>query len=90
MSSPAVTTPGPGAGPGTLGPQGPGGGPSTYQWIVAWVLLIILGAMASQTVIGHTIIYYSLVLMLVFLLVTQYQFIASAFAPIGKKAPATG
>lgn len=70
-----------------LGPQASGGGPSTYQWILGWIVLIALLAAASQTTIGHTIIYYALVLILVLLLVTQYQFIAAALAPIGQPAP---
>lgn len=68
----------------------PGTPPTTYQWLVAWLLLIVLLAVAAQTEIGHTVIYYALVLILVFLLVTQYQFVAGGLAPIGQKLPATG
>lgn len=70
-----------------LGPQSSRGGPSTYQWVLAWVALIGLLALASRTETGHTLIYYALVLILLILLVTQYQFIASALAPIGQHAP---
>lgn len=71
----------------TLGPKASSGGPSTYQWIFGWIVLIALLAFASQNAVGHTIIYYALVLILVFLLVTQYQFIAAALAPVGQPAP---
>lgn len=70
-----------------LGPPSSKGGPSTYQWVLAWVALIGLLALANRTAIGRVVIYYALVLILVLLLVTQYQFIASALAPIGQPAP---
>jgi hypothetical protein len=73
--------------PATLGDPASGGGPSTYQWVFAWVLLIALLALADKTETGHTVIYYALVLILVLLLVTQYQFIAAALKPIGQPAP---
>lgn len=71
-----------------LGPQSSKGGPTAYQWVVGWVLLIALLALANKTETGHMVIYYGLVLVLVLLLVTQYQFIATALAPIGQPAPA--
>lgn len=87
MSAPSIPIPPPGSGvilpPTTAAPK-------TYIWVVAWIVLILLLALANQTEIGHTIIYYALVLILVLLLVTQYQFIASALAPIGQKVPSTG
>lgn len=88
MSTPAVFTPPPhtpGSFTGGSGPQGP----ATYKWVLGWVLVILLLAVANQTETGHTIIYYALVLVLVFLLVTQYQFIAQALSPVGQKAPST-
>lgn len=70
-----------------LGPESSKGGPSTYQWVIGWLLVIVLLALANQTETGHVVIYYALVLILVLLLVTQYQFIAAALAPIGQPAP---
>lgn len=63
---------------------------TSYQWVVAWVVVILLAAMVSQTESGYTAIYYGLVLILVLLLVTQYKFIATALAPIGQTLPARG
>ena len=60
-----------------------------YQWMLAWLLLIALLAFASTTEIGHTAIYYLLVLFLLFLLVTQYQFVAQSLAPVGQPVSAT-
>ena len=90
MALPFVTQPPPGTNQGgtATGTQG-AQAPSTYRWILGWILLIALLAFANQTETGHTILYYALVLVLVFLLVTQYQFIASALAPIGQKAPSS-
>lgn len=74
--------------PGPSSPANPpGSSGNTYAWMLAWLLIIALLAFANQTALGHTIIYYALVLILVLLLVTQYQFIASALAPIGTPAP---
>lgn len=63
---------------------------SSYQWVVAWLVVIILCAAVAQTDIGYTTIYYGLVLILVLLLVTQYKFIATAMAPIGQTPPHKG
>lgn len=65
-------------------------GTKTYQWAAAWVILILLVALATQSKAGYALLYYALVLALVFLLLTQYKFIASALAPIGQPAPASG
>lgn len=64
--------------------------PTTYQWVVAWVLLIVLAMLAIRTQTGYKLVYYGLVLVLVFLLITQYQFIAAGLAPIGQPAPESG
>lgn len=61
--------------------------PDTYQWIVAWVLVVVLAALATKTQTGYKLIYYALALMLVFLLITQYQFIANGLAPVGQPVP---
>lgn len=62
---------------------------TSYQWIVAWILVICLAALAAQTEIGYTIIYYGIILLIVFLLVTQWQFISNAVAPIAQHVPTT-
>jgi hypothetical protein len=70
--------------------QGSGQSPTTYQWVVAWVLVLVLAMLALRTQVGYKLVYYGLVLILVFLLVTQYQFIAAGLAPIGQPAPQEG
>lgn len=60
---------------------------STYTWIMAWIIVIALGALALQTATGYRMVYYGLVLILVFLFVTQYKFISTGLAPIGTPAP---
>ena len=71
--------------PGSDG--GSGAAPTTYQWVVAWILVIVLAMLALRTQVGYKLVYYGLVLLLVFLLVTQYQFIADGLAPIGQPVP---
>lgn len=63
---------------------------STFQWLLAWAVVIVLASLANRTRIGHTLMYYGLWLLLLFLLVTQYKFIAAALAPVGQPIPSTG
>lgn len=63
---------------------------STYQWVIGAILVILLLAFMAKTESGRGIIYYSLILMIVFLLITQYQFIAQALAVVGTQAPDSG
>lgn len=63
---------------------------STYQWVIGGILVILLLALMAKTESGRGIIYYSLILMIVFLLITQYQFIAQALAVVGTQAPDSG
>lgn len=60
---------------------------SSYAWAVAWLLVIVFAAIALQSKIGYLVIYYGLILLLVFVLVTQYQYIASSLAPVGQSVP---
>lgn len=63
---------------------------STFRWLLAWAIVIVLASLANKTRIGHTIMYYMLWLLLVFLVVTQYKFIAAALAPVGQPIPTVG
>lgn len=69
-----------GTGAGALDTTGPA---TAYAWLLAWLLVILVLALANRTRIGHTLIYYALVLALVFLIVTQAQWFAAALAPFG-------
>lgn len=44
----------------------------TYQFIAGWVLMIILLVTINKTKLGHVIVYYALLLMILFLVVTEY------------------
>lgn len=63
---------------------------NTYQWVIGGLIMIALLVFMSKTDAGYRIIYYSLVLMIVFLLITQYQFIAQALQYVGTQAPDSG
>jgi len=72
------------------GPSDAGGSStfSSFQWIVAWLVLLILLALLNRTKFGHVLIYYSLVVMLIFLLVTNYKWFAGVMAPFRTLTPA--
>lgn len=71
------------------GPQqtGPGGEYTSFQWVMAWFILFILLAFFNKTRIGHLILYYALLLMIVFLLVTNAGWFASILAPFRSLGP---
>lgn len=62
----------------------------TYRWIVAWSIFGMIVFLINKTKIGHAILYYSLWLLLLFLLLTQYKFIAAGLEPLGQKVPTQG
>lgn len=76
--------------PDNGGSNPPASPPTTYQWVVAWILVIVLAMLAIRTQTGYKLVYYGLVLLFIFLLVTQYQFIAAGLAPIGQPVPQEG
>ena len=55
---------------------------SGFTYILAYTVAIAIMVMISKTRIGYIAIYYSLSLALMFLVVTQSQFIANALAPL--------
>lgn len=46
---------------------------ATFRFVAGWVLLIILLTFANRTRLGHVILYYGLALMILFVIVTEYQ-----------------
>jgi hypothetical protein len=48
----------------------------TYQFIAGWVLLFILLIFINKSRVGHVLIYYSLLLMILLIVVTEYAQIA--------------
>lgn len=55
----------------------------TFSWLLGWLLFIILLVLLSRNTLGHMIVYYGLLLVLIFLLVTQYKFIAATLGEVG-------
>jgi hypothetical protein len=45
----------------------------TFNFIASWVVLITILVLASKSRIGYVIIYYSLLLMILIILLTEYQ-----------------
>lgn len=45
----------------------------SFQFVAGWILLITILVLANKSHIGHVIIYYSLCLMILLILVTEYQ-----------------
>jgi len=60
---------------------------ATYRWIVAWLFILALLVFVNKTRSGHVIIYYSLVLMVMLVMLTEAPFIVGILEPIGKPAP---
>ncbi len=53
-----------------------------YKATVAYAVMFVLLWALSKTQAGYALIYYGLCLMIFFLLVTQYQWIAQALSPL--------
>lgn len=75
------------------GPSSPGsntagsGSYTSFQWLLAWTLLIVVLILAARTRIGYLLIYYALALSVLILLVTQYKWFAGVLAPFGSLRP---
>jgi uncharacterized membrane protein YgcG len=89
---------GPASAPST--PSAPAGtGASLLRWLLAWIVIGAFLALLNRSRWGHTIIYYSLILCIVLLALTQYQWISWALQPFqsltaggssGSTRPASG
>lgn len=74
--------------PPTASSETPGNTPTppltsdaAYNWLVAWLVIGVIIALLIRTAVGYRIVYYALALALLFLLVTNATWIASALAP---------
>lgn len=54
----------------------------TYAFIASWLVLISVMTLISKTRVGYVIIYYSLLLMILVLLLTEYKQIAPLLNPM--------
>lgn len=64
---------------------------SAFGWILAWSVGIVLLTIIARTRIGHAFLYYVFALFLLFLIVSNYFWIAQALAPfhaLAQPAPA--
>lgn len=52
-----------------------------YAWLVAWGVMLAILTLANRTRVGHAAIYYGLLLLLFFVIVSNYRFITTALAP---------
>ena len=55
---------------------------STFQFVLSWIVVITLLTFANKTRVGHVIIYYSLMLMILFILLAEYKQIAPLISGI--------
>jgi hypothetical protein len=60
---------------------------STYSWLAGWIIFIAILALLAQSKAGYSTIYYSLVLVILVLVGTQYQRIANMLASVGTEIP---
>ena len=65
--------------PANSGPKQ--GQPSAYAWLLAWAVLLATLTLINRTKLGHAAIYYGLVLMLVFVILSNYRFVQTALNP---------
>lgn len=54
---------------------------SAYAWLLAWGVMLAFLALVNRSRIGHAAIYYALLLMLFFVIVSNYRFIQTSLAP---------
>lgn len=54
---------------------------SAYRWVIAWVVLGLLLWAFAKLRVGYTVLYYLAVLVLLTLILTQYQALATLLAP---------
>ena len=59
----------------------------TFQWLMAWILFLFLLSAFSRTRFGSVVVYYSLVLMVLFVFLSQAPRIAGLLKPIGERVP---
>ena len=58
-----------------------------FNWLVGWFLILLVLILFNKTRLGHVLIYYSLMLIILLILVTQYQTIVpylSSISTIGQ------
>lgn len=60
---------------------------TAFQWLLAWAVFLAIMAILNRTRIGHAAIYYTLLLCVLFLVVTQYAWLSAALLPFKTLPP---
>lgn len=68
-------------------PKASGGWDEAFKWLLAWAVMLTILFLLNKTKFGHVAIYYGLWLLLVFLLVSQADWLKNALAPLQQPAP---
>ncbi len=55
---------------------------NTFQFLAGWLLLIVILSLINKSRVGHVLIYYSLLLIILLILVTEYAQIAPLLSNI--------
>ncbi len=55
---------------------------NSYLYIVAYALLLGLCMLINQSRVGHVLLYYTLLIMILFVVVTEYSRLAPLFIPL--------
>lgn len=73
---------------GQDGASSPGSSTQTdFRPLLAWIVFIGVLFAASRNTIGRAIIYYGLLLLILFVVLTQYQWFANALQPLSNLRP---
>ena len=54
---------------------------SAYRWVIAWAVLGIILVLIARWKVGYTILYYLALLVLIVIVLTQYQAISGLLSP---------
>lgn len=52
-----------------------------FAWLSAWIVLALILLLFTRTKFGRTFVYYGLLLMIFFLIVTQYKWFVNVLKP---------
>lgn len=53
---------------------------NTFQFLLSWLLILVILTLANRTRFGHVLIYYALLLMIFFILAVEYKQLVPIFS----------
>lgn len=59
----------------------------TYQFVAGWIVLIVVLMFINKTRVGHVLIYYGLMMLILTVLVLEYKVLAPLVGGIQTQAP---